>query len=348
MRRKAVQEQRQSSQRLNDDVLSDDNRKKFPLLKKYGSKVLTLLLCLMCVYLWIQVVKLRGDQQLVPSESENIAGLKSTKEEILEARIERKDAEIVTLRKLLHKAEKAKSVPEDENTNGKQDSIDSLKKRLGIFEKNKQRVETALQYASKEILLQKYGNGPVKAEITVRFPESMGEPALGAIEIELAPFEVMPYVVYHWLTQVEHGAWDGCAFIRNAGHVLQASSQDMNGKSLRSRFLKLPLTKNIGFQEYTDDFPHAKYTLGIAGRPGGPDFYINLVDNKRNHGPGGQKSYDIVEEADSCFAKVIDGFDVIKRMKTAPTKKNAFRGLVDNIGIESIRIKQSKQETVSN
>jgi len=74
-------------------------------------------------------------------------------------------------------------------------------------------------------------------------------------------------------------------------------------------------------------------------RPGGPDFYISLVDNTRNHGPGGQGAYDLAEEADSCFAKVVKGIDVVKRMHTAKSKKDSFQGLVENIEIVSIKIK---------
>jgi hypothetical protein len=48
---------------------------------------------------------------------------------------------------------------------------------------------------------------------------------------------------------------------------------------------------------------------------GGPAFYISTVDNTRNHGPGSQGSK---TEADSCFGKIIDGFDVVKRMQKQP------------------------------
>ena len=71
-------------------------------------------------------------------------------------------------------------------------------------------------------------------------------------------------------------------------------------------------------QEYDARFPHEKYTLGFAGRPGGPEFYISTVDNVANHGPGSQGSK---TEADSCFAKVVGGFDVVERMRKQPAPK---------------------------
>jgi hypothetical protein len=96
------------------------------------------------------------------------------------------------------------------------------------------------------------------------------------------------------------------AFHRNAGHVLQA-------------FLRAgPGAMGLAFQEYDARFPHEKYTLGFAGRPGGPEFYISTVDNVANHGPGSQGSK---TEADSCFARVVGGFDVVERMRKQPAPK---------------------------
>merc|ERR1719242_284964 len=72
------------------------------------------------------------------------------------------------------------------------------------------------------------------------------------------------------------------------------------------------------FQEFHKDFPHHQWTLGFAGRPGGPDFYINKIDNTENHGPGGQDHYDLYEEADPCFGRIVDGFDVLEKIFALP------------------------------
>jgi hypothetical protein len=45
---------------------------------------------------------------------------------------------------------------------------------------------------------------------------------------------------------------------------------------LVDRFVKSGLD-SVLFQEYSEKFPHVKYTLGYAGRPGGPDFYISTL-----------------------------------------------------------------------
>ena len=107
--------------------------------------------------------------------------------------------------------------------------------------------------------------------------------------------------VYTWLSQVEAGLWDGCAFVRNAPHVLQATTRNMEHVSQQRRFAKAKkeIDESLAFQDYSKKFPHEKYTLGFAGRPGGPDFYVSTQDNTYNHGPGGQQSYALKEEADS-------------------------------------------------
>ena len=47
-----------------------------------------------------------------------------------------------------------------------------------------------------------------------------------------------------------------------------------------------PGASQASLQEYDAQFPHERLTLGFAGRPGGPEFYISTVDNVRNHGRG--------------------------------------------------------------
>jgi len=89
----------------------------------------------------------------------------------------------------------------------------------------------------------------------------------------------MPYTVNHFLQQVSLGLWNGCSFHRNAHHVVQGGpiANYLNpGAKVSAGFKKADLG-SVVFQEYHKDFPHKKYTLGYAGRPGGPDFYISTV-----------------------------------------------------------------------
>jgi len=89
------------------------------------------------------------------------------------------------------------------------------------------------------------------------------------------------------------------------------------------------------FQEYDPEYPHEAMRLGIAGVPGGPDFYINLVNNVRNHGPGGQGPG---AEPNPCFGKLIQGEDIVGRMRTMGVEPGAFMALTEPVQIHTIRI----------
>jgi hypothetical protein len=94
----------------------------------------------------------------------------------------------------------------------------------------------------------------------------------------------------------------------------QVEKTGLDERTLAMRpFVDLQLD-HLAFPEYSDEFPHVPWTVGFAGRPGGPDFYINKVDNTASHGPGGQYQHDLDEYADPCFAKVVDGFDTLQAM----------------------------------
>lgn len=277
-------------------------------------------------------------------------GSKKIQVDLLERRIERKDKELDETRQLLRHAEKdAKACHKrvDEAAAGANQPADPkwktertrLEKRDKAMQAMVARTQKSTADLSRALLAHEFGDTEVhKVEMTVGFPESMGAPAKGVVVIEMAPTSLMPTAVLYFLSQVEAGAWDGCAFIRNANHVLQADPSTPERKSRRHDFKTIVhQSESIPFQEYSADYPHKEFTVGLAGRPGGPDFYISTLDNTRNHGPGGQGSYDLPEEADTCFAKVVDGLDVVRRMHKAPRKKDSFQGLVEYIEIVEMR-----------
>ena len=169
-----------------------------------------------------------------------------------------------------------------------------------------------LQAATRRYLAAKYGQADsYTLDLQLKFPESMGGDR-DVMTIETAPISLMPHAVHVFLDAAitRKGETWRCAFHRNAGHVLQA-------------FLRAPGARGLAFQEYDAQFPHERLTLGFAGRPGGPEFYISTVDNVRNHGPGSQGSK---TEADSCFAKVVSGADVVRKdAQTTSTKRLRFR-----------------------
>eukprot|EP00485_Elphidium_margaritaceum_P023262 CAMPEP_0202720318 /NCGR_PEP_ID=MMETSP1385-20130828/138949_1 /ASSEMBLY_ACC=CAM_ASM_000861 /TAXON_ID=933848 /ORGANISM="Elphidium margaritaceum" /LENGTH=282 /DNA_ID=CAMNT_0049383977 /DNA_START=61 /DNA_END=906 /DNA_ORIENTATION=+ len=164
-----------------------------------------------------------------------------------------------------------------------------------------------LQRNDRRFLQLQYGSGPLHILI---------ETAMGEIELETAALRSMPHSIRYFVSLIESGFWNGCHFFRNADHVIQANCHQRNEDNAfaitqqdeQHHAERLKETGEIVFQEYDDTLPwlHQKYSIGIAGRPGGPDFYVNLVDNKRNHGPGGQGP-----KPDPCFAHIVRGQHVI-------------------------------------
>lgn len=199
------------------------------------------------------------------------------------------------------------------------EKIRSMKHAGVVMEEdeNAKSIIVQLQAELRKLMRLQYGpnTSQFKVEMKLEFPSSMPDyieaGSSGRILIETAPIDLVPYSVYMFL-QIAKGFKNG-AFHRNAGHVLQA-------------MITADGVRGMAFQEYHKDFPHKRLTMGYAGRPGGPAFYISTVDNSDNHGPGSQGSR---TEADGCFGRVLEGEDVVKRMQKQPGKTKPS-GFVDN------------------
>lgn len=133
--------------------------------------------------------------------------------------------------------------------------------------------------------------------------------------MEMAPLEMMPHTINLFLRQVHRGLWDGTYVTMNARHVMQfgprydddAASYPLDGDSTFDTFHRAGLDR-VSYQEYNPDYPHELYTIGMAGRPSGPDIYINRLDNTIAHGPGGQMNDgEMHNEADPCFGRLVNG-----------------------------------------
>ena len=139
--------------------------------------------------------------------------------------------------------------------------------------------------------LDRFGPGPYQVEITLELPADPNHhptiPVNPTLLINLYHQE-MPHATHVFLEQVAHHLWDGCAFAVNADHVLQTAPVDaVTGHDRTPAFVEKELDI-LSFQEYSDQHPHKRYTVGFTGRPAGPGFYVNKLDNSEDNGPGGQ------------------------------------------------------------
>ena len=152
------------------------------------------------------------------------------------------------------------------------------------------------------------------------------------IILETAPIDYMPHAVYLFLEQVDHGLYDGTSFHRNAAHMVQAGPHFnlQHHTDPHSKFRHAPSLNSVIFQEYAPEMAHKQYTVGYPGRPGGPDFYVNMRDNSSLHGPGGQHHHtsDVVIDADPCFARIVSGIQTIERVHRSDVEESGFHDAI--------------------
>ena len=188
----------------------------------------------------------------------------------------------------------------------------------------------------------RFGKGPHRVQVQLAFNPDGPDLQQGTGDsfiIEMAPIDEAPHAVHWFLEQVDAGLYDGCSFQQPShySHVVMGgaatnflSEPDFHPRG-RFRESKFP---HVLFPEYSSNFSHVKYTLGLAGEPGGPDFFINMQNNTSTH------------RVETCFAKVIEGFESVDRMHQAPLGKDKEADLGSmNIAIVSMRMISSRNPT---
>lgn len=192
--------------------------------------------------------------------------------------------------------------------------VREIRKQVKIFETDPagQAAQAELQDATRTLLHLRYGlKEPYRVRIDLEFqptiPDFEENGRFGSFLIELAPSSLQPHSIYTFL---EVARWfKRSAFHRIAPHVLQAYVGTQQK------------VQALAFQEYSDKWPHIERTVGYAGRPSGPDWYVSILNNAADHGPGTQQKGNPYE-ADSCFGKVIEGYEkVVKRISKVPGKE---------------------------
>lgn len=171
-------------------------------------------------------------------------------------------------------------------------------------------LQERVKILSRHEVMQKYGPGPHRVEIELEFP---GEAASSSFVVELAPLDLLPHSVDTFLGMVSAGLWDGCSFVMNAVHVVKAAPLPIDGNDAKNKleaFEKEGLN-HLAFDEYVEEFPHEKYTLGFSGGDS-PSWYINTENNTEIH------------RGDPCFGKIVDGFEAIRKLSTQPAKQDGI------------------------
>ncbi|KAI2500755.1 hypothetical protein MHU86_13734 [Fragilaria crotonensis] len=180
--------------------------------------------------------------------------------------------------------------------------VREIKDRVDIFETNHEAQTAAkeLQEATRQVLHRRFGPDdvyPYRVVVDLEFQNTISDFAQhgssGSFTIELAPSSLQPHSIHTFLEIARQ--WHGGAFHRIAGHVLQV-------------MVKTHTIPHLAFQEYSSAYPHKERTVGYAGRPSGPAWYVSIEDNTRNHGPGSQQDHNPYE-ADSCFGTVVKGYE---------------------------------------
>lgn len=201
--------------------------------------------------------------------------------------------------------------PSIQRNNKAVEEMKTMQDKLRVSAQKAETLKDRVQASSKHDIIEKYGLGPYRVEIELVFPGNLDGPK--KFVLEMAPVNSMPHSVHTFLEMVSTGLLDGCSFILNALHVLKAAPLPYDGSSASEKaraFTKLGL-ESVAFREYSHDYPHEQYTVGFAA-DGSPSFYINTEDNSEIHA------------GDPCFAKVISGFETIKRLEASPTRNGIW------------------------
>jgi cyclophilin family peptidyl-prolyl cis-trans isomerase len=228
-----------------------------------------------------------------------------------------------------------------------------LLEQIQILNQKTTNYKQSIQELSRYAMLERFGPGPHHVEIELAFDPASGITMMNdnnsnnKIILELAKAEEMPHSVFWFLEQVSRGLFDGTSFHRNAVHVVQGGPHtnfmSAPGSNPYNRFKRSGF-EHVLFQEYHSNWSHQPYTIGYAGRPaGGPDFYLNMLDNAPVHGPGGQSSS---VEGEPCFGKVIAGFDLVDRIHASPVQPGPYHTLKHNVAIIKMRIMEPSEPSL--
>lgn len=196
---------------------------------------------------------------------------------------------------------------------------------------------------SRREVIETFGPGPHRVQFTLLVPvggQAGASTQAHTMTVETAPLDLVPHSVNMFLRQISSRLWDNTEIFRSREHILVTRPFDHTTREDRFVKFKDEGAASLSYREHSDKYPHVKYTLGYAGRPGGPHWYINTLDNTQWHGP----TPDSGDEGDPCFAMVVgeDGRALVDALVNLP--KDADDKLLRPVVIESARILKQNGE----
>lgn len=209
---------------------------------------------------------------------------------------------------------------------------DSVITRTDVQNERVEAMVKAIQERDIQVLEKKYGIGPYSVEVSVII-----EGERRYFTIETAPNHLMPHSVRLFMDLVESKFWEDTMILHQLDHVAVIVPIDNLGVHKT-----VDISTSLIFSEYSEEYPHVKNTVGFQGVPGGPEFFINLVDNTDNHGPGEKGPNGTFHEGDACFGMITDGIDVALAFKDLSEKaEESVEGIYFS-AIENMEIVSTK------
>jgi peptidyl-prolyl cis-trans isomerase B (cyclophilin B) len=164
-------------------------------------------------------------------------------------------------------------------------------------------------------------------------PVVVMETSMGAIKIELFA-DKAPITVKNFLTYVDEKFYDGTIFHRVIPTFM------IQGGGLRPG-LKEKDTHDAIKNEADNGLSNERGTIAMARKPepntATAQFFINVDNNKSL-----DKKYDPKGFGYCVFGKVIEGMDVVDKIKAVKTKV-VVPGVHDNVPVEDVVIKQIRR-----
>jgi hypothetical protein len=150
----------------------------------------------------------------------------------------------------------------------------------------------------------------------------------------------MPHSIDHFFRMIEKNLWDDLTLVfdRNS-NVIMATTMTMDNSHTWAgqRFVNNNLT-HMAFTECSPTFPpphHRRYSVAFSGRPGGPNFYINMDDE-----------LEFAHEHESTFGVVMEGRDILYKMYLQMQKEPVIKKKL--LTIESMKILDKVDESSPN